>query len=239
MYLNWFSVNQRAEKIKFDDSISRDEALTIAKVLQDLDASVSVETGVASGASTLVICNYLRFSGKDSALHYGIDPNQMGYYGGAALENLKKENLERYFCLLEGPSHLKLPELIQDKISIDFALIDGWHTFDYTLIDFFLVDKILRKGGIVAFHDMYGQAKQKVLGYIKTHRKYELAEEYLVKGNESFMRTFKFFIWRIYKKPRLLFSSYHWKYQLRNSSGLLFLRKIEDFEPPYNFYKPF
>jgi glycerol-3-phosphate dehydrogenase (NAD(P)+) len=30
-------------------------------------------------------------------------------------------------------------------IEIDFALIDGWHTFDYTLVDVFLAD-ISRKG---------------------------------------------------------------------------------------------
>lgn len=239
MYSVGYSLNQRAERVKFDDSISRDEALAIGRILEDIKAVNTLETGVASGASTLVICHYHKLSGHAGSRHYGVDPNQMSQYGGAALENLKRENSDQYFQLLEGPSHLKIPELIQDKISIDFALIDGWHTFDYTLVDFFLVDKILRKGGIVAFHDMYGSAKQKVLGFIKTHRKYELADEYLVKGNESFKKTLKFFIWRIYKNPKLLFSSYHWRYQLKNSSGLLFLKKLENFEPPYNFYHSF
>jgi predicted O-methyltransferase YrrM len=239
MYKIGYSTNQRAEKVKFDDSISRDEALAIGNVLRDIRAEITLETGVASGASTLVICQHHKLSGQYGAMHYGIDPNQISQYGGAALENLKKESMQQYFQLLEGPSHLKIAELIQRGISVDFALIDGWHTFDYTLIDFFLIDKLLRKGGIVAFHDMYGPAKQKVLRFIKTHRKYESADDYLVKGNESFKTTIKFFIWRIFKNPKLIFSSYHWKYQIKNSSGLLFLRKTDEFEPPYNFYKSF
>jgi len=39
-------------------------------------------------------------------------------------------------------------------VKIDFAFVDGWHTFDYTLIDFFYIDKILRSGGLVSFHSM-------------------------------------------------------------------------------------
>jgi len=50
------------------------------------------------------------------------------------------------------------------------AFIDGWHTFDYTFIDFFFVDQVLKDGGILAFHDMYALSKQKVLNFIKTHR---------------------------------------------------------------------
>lgn len=239
MYQKGYSLNGKGEEKRIDDAISRDEAISIARALRDDKAVVTVEIGVASGTSALTICHNLREMGNKEAKHYGVDPNQMTDYGGIAIENLKKANLDDIFHLMEGPSHMKVPELISNKVIVDFALIDGWHTFDYTLVDFFLVDKILRPGGIVAFHDTNGLAKQKVLKYIKTHRHYEVVEDYLVRGNESFSKTIKFFLWRIFQKPSLLFSSYHWRYQLKNSSGLFFLRKKENYEPPYHFYKPF
>ena len=37
---------------------------------------------------------------------------------------------------------------------IDFAFIDGAHTFDHALVDFFYIDRMLNVGGIVAFDDL-------------------------------------------------------------------------------------
>jgi predicted O-methyltransferase YrrM len=220
-----------------DSAISEAEAEMLARVVQELNARTTLETGVAFGASALAICFAKGKAGKK--LHYGVDPNQSDFYGGAALALLENENLINEFKLLEGPSHMMLPMLIDEKIKIDFAFIDGWHTFDYTLIDFFLVDKLLRPGGMVAFHDMQGLSKQKVLRFILSHRRYCVEKKYRVKGNESFLRTIKFFVWRLLQKPRLLFSWFHWSYQLKNSSGLIVLRKIEEFEPNFDFFKNF
>ena len=52
-----------------------------------------------------------------------------------------------------GVDYLALPQLVGDRQTIQFAYIDGWHTFDYTLLDFFYVDKMLDPGGVVAFND--------------------------------------------------------------------------------------
>jgi predicted O-methyltransferase YrrM len=209
--------------------------------MQSVQAKTTVETGVASGVSALAICNALRNinQGNNDFSHYGVDPNQISYYGGAALKHLEEEGLLQNFNLLEGPSHTMLPLLIEKNVTIDFALIDGWHTFDYTLIDFFFIDKLLKEGGIIAFHDCYSSAKQKVLNYIETHRKYEYANEFFVQGNESFKTTMKFFIWRMLKNPRLIFSKFNWKYSRKNSSGLFVIRKITTFEPNFDFYKNF
>jgi predicted O-methyltransferase YrrM len=197
-----------------------------------------METGVAFGASAIAICFEKKkkgFPGK----HYGVDPNQTTFYADATRYNLEKENLNDRFELLEGPSHLMLPRLIEQKVTLDFVFVDGWHTFDYTLLDFFLADKMLRKGGMIAFHDMYSPAKQRVLNFILTHRKYRIQKQYAVRGNESRVRTMKFFVWRLSRNPRLLFSWFHWRYQLFNSSGLIVLKKEEDFEPNFDFYKSF
>ena len=118
------------------------------------------------------------------------------------------------------------------------AFVDGWHTFDYTLIDFFYIDQILKVGGIIAFHDMYGLSKQKVLKYILTHRKYRVMKEYKI-SEKNKIAVLKFFIWRIIKSPLLIFSKFHWTFQTKSPYGIIFLEKLSDFEPDYNFYKSF
>jgi predicted O-methyltransferase YrrM len=230
-------IDQNGQERIVDSTISEPEAVLIARVVADIAAVNTLETGLAFGASALAICGAKK--DKGNSVHYGIDPNQSRSYGNVALALLKEADLLDKFVLLEGPSHLMMPGLIESKLNLDFAFIDGWHTFDYTLVDFFFIDKMLKKGGIVAFHDMYAPSKQKVLNFILTHRKYKIESSYRVNGNESTFFTLKFFLWRLFKKPQLLFSKYHWTYQLRNSSGLIFLRKVENFEPEFDFYKAF
>lgn len=226
-------------KRTIDDGISQKEANVLKNILLENDISTTLEIGVAHGVSTLVFCSVLKFLNKSNSLHYGIDPNQFSDYGGAAINALKKENLEDYFKLLEGPSHLMLPELIKNNVVIDCALIDGWHTFDYTLIDFFLIDKILKQGGIILFHDMYMRSKQKVIKFIKSHRDYKIMDHYNKQLEEYNLKTLKFFMWRIWKTPALFFSKYHWLYQTKSSHGLFIIQKKSNYEPPFNFYKSF
>ncbi len=139
-----------------DDMISRSEALVLLNVLEKCNAITTLEVGFAHGVSALVFCQALRESKKAHAQHYAVDPNQYTSYNGAGCTAIDKAGYSDLLNVLAGPSHIEIPKLLEKGIRIDCALIDGWHTFDYTLIDFFLIDKILRTGGYVAFHDTYG-----------------------------------------------------------------------------------
>jgi predicted O-methyltransferase YrrM len=229
----------RGEKHIVNDMISKSEANLLYQIIVSEKPYRTLEVGLAHGVSALVFCQAHMENGIANSRHYAIDPNQFTTYGGAALKACQDAGLDNLMTILDGPSHMKIPELIKENVALDFAFIDGWHTFDYTMIDFFLIDKILKKGGYVAFHDVYGRAKQKVIDFIFTHRKYEIATEMKHMGKEPWSRTMKFFLWRIYKDPALLFSWYHWKFQFKNSSGLLILKKVEEFEPDFDFYKAF
>jgi len=240
MYATGFVTDRKNQKRRaIDSTISKAEALVLMQIIADTKAIVTLETGVAFGASALAICYAKKDFQGANKMHYGIDPNQRTEYEEAAIVSLEKEKLQDQFTLLDGPSHLMIPKLIEKGVQLDFAFVDGWHTFDYTLFDFFLIDKMLKPGGIVAFHDMYALSKQKVLRFILTHRKYKIVKERKVRGNESKMSTLKFFLWRLKNKPALLFSWFHWSYQLYNSSGLIVLQKVENFEPDFSFYKSF
>lgn len=229
MYASGFAMDRNNQLKKVHSTISEAEALVLMKIIVETKATVTLETGVAFGASSLAICDAKGNFEAEGKVHYGIDPNQSTEYGDVALVSLEKEELQNQFQIMEGPSHIMLPKLIEKGVQLDFAFVDGWHTFDYTLIDFFLIDKMLKPGGNVAFHDMYSLSKQKVLRFILTHRKYEIVKKAKVKGNESKIRTLKFFLWRLKNRPRLLFSWFHWNYQLFNSSGLIVLQKKRKF----------
>src|SRR5205814_9933840 len=94
---------------------------------------------------------------------------------GAALAALDRAGLRDRFTLLEGPAHLVLPPLVEQSVQLDFAFIDGWHTFDYKLLDFFFIDKMLRPGGIVALHDYQWESTGHVVRFALTHRRYTVA----------------------------------------------------------------
>jgi len=240
LYRTGFIVDRKnVERRAISSTISEAEAVILMKIVSDVKAEVTLETGLAFGASAIAICHAKQSFHSERKIHYAIDPNQNDFYEGAALVALEQEGLDNQFKLLEGPSHMKLPELISNNEKLDFAFVDGWHTFDYTLLDFFLIDKILKPGGIIAFHDMQALSKQKVLRYILTHRKYRIEKKYAVRGNESRLYSFKFFLWRLLKHPLLLFSWFHWHYQMFNSSGLLVLKKVETYEPDFDFYTNF
>jgi hypothetical protein len=75
--------------------------------------------------------------------------------------------------LLEEFSYIALPKLLikYGNNYFDFIFIDGWHTFDYTLIDFFYADKLLRKGGIILIDDALHKGVQKFVKYVESNYK--------------------------------------------------------------------
>jgi predicted O-methyltransferase YrrM len=221
-----------------NDGIKESEGEMLLKMCQETKAMMTLETGLAFGASALVFLHHHATCARGGK-HFAVDPNQLTSYRGAALRIIEDAGYASYFKLFNGPSHLEIPRIIELKTSLDCAFIDGWHTFDYTLIDFFLIDKLLRPNGMVALHDMYGPAKQKVLRFILSYRDYEIMKRYRISGQERRVLILKFFVSRMLKRPSLLLSRYHWQYQLSDSSGLIVLRKKSNYEPSYNFYRRF
>jgi hypothetical protein len=56
----------------------------------------------------------------------------------------------------------------------DFAFVDGRHHFDYVLVDFFYIDKLLRVGGYAVFDDLWLPQVRKVVSFVLRNRDYAL-----------------------------------------------------------------
>ncbi len=59
-------------------------------------------------------------------------------------------------------SYKALPDAVTRKEKYQLIFIDGWHTFDYTLVDFFYADLLLELGGFLVFDDVQLPAVAKV-----------------------------------------------------------------------------
>ena len=148
------------------------EGMFCQEIISKTKSEVGLEVGLAYGISALFICDALIKTAKTR--HIVIDPYQFIDWDGIGLNNLKMAGYENLIEFYELPAHIALPQLETRKVKVDFAFIDGWHTFDYALIDFFYIDKILRVGGIVALDDTCMRGVKKLCKYILTNRAYSL-----------------------------------------------------------------
>ena len=224
-----YDLNGKERKIT--GGISLSQANFLKEIIKTRQLCNCVETGVAYGVSTVTICQALSKLEKKglSCQHWGVDPCQYSEHNGVAVAALRRCGLDHLFELMEGPSYIMLPKLVERGESFDLVFIDGWHTFDYTLIDVFFADKMLKPGGILVMHDMQMPSKQKVWNYLYTHRKYKRLQAPM---RPIFRRILSCGKNTLLRGPRM---------GLVNLIQPLMLvaEKTSDYEPNYNFFHNF
>lgn len=132
----------------------------------------TLETGMAYGMSTLFICQAIEDNGV--GCHTAIDPFQEGEFRSIGLLNLERARLRHRLQFHLGASDAVLPRLCAEGRTLDFAFIDGWHLFDFTLVDFYYIDKMLTVGGHVAFDDLWLPAVRKAVSFVLRNKPYRL-----------------------------------------------------------------
>jgi len=158
-------------------SLSRADCELVERAIAACGAVTAVEVGMAFGVSTLCIASALH----DNAVHaparlVTIDPHQHSGWHGAGMHLIRRAGFEKSVELIEEPSQIALPRLAANGERFGFALIDGWHTFDHTLVDFFFIDQLLTRGGIVVIDDAGYPAVHNVVRFILANRDYELVD---------------------------------------------------------------
>ncbi len=179
-----------------------------------------VEIGMSCGLSTLGMLTALHEIGNGCMI--SIDPFQSTERKSIGVANVRRAGFANRHTLMEAKDYIALPQLLERGDKFDFAYIDGWHTFDYTLLDFFYIDKMLNVGGVVAFNDCGWKAVHRVLRFVSTHRKYKEIDVGLT---------------RDYSGRNILFT------MLRRAADFArqdrYYQKLEDWEPHSHFYKRF
>jgi predicted O-methyltransferase YrrM len=167
-------------------SIDAGEARFLDALVREVRPNVTLEVGLAYGCSALAILN----ASPSGSRHIAIDPHQHGIgddwkgmsltaeqrsgWRGIGMANLDRAGFGDRVELIEETSHQALSILERRGERVDFAFIDGWHTFDHALVDFFGVDLILNVGGIVAIDDANTYpAVHKLCRFIASNRSYK------------------------------------------------------------------
>jgi predicted O-methyltransferase YrrM len=127
---------ESGNEYKLQSEVDRFEGeLLHAVISSDRTIRRTLEIGCAYGLSSQHICSAL--SKRESATHVITDPAQHAYWHGVGVYNLKRAGFS-FFELIERPSEFILPELTQSEAgTYDLVFIDGVHTFDHMLLDFF------------------------------------------------------------------------------------------------------
>jgi len=154
-----------------DHHIPEDEGDFLQQTIRDTKPQVCLEVGCAYGVSSLYIGEALRQVG--ATRHIIIDVYQHALFDNIGHLNLQRAGYGDLICFFEEFSYKSLPQLIERQVKVDFAFIDGQHTFDYVLVDFFLIDKLLKPGGIVVFDDLWLPAVRSVCRYILSNLRYK------------------------------------------------------------------
>src|SRR5204862_913148 len=93
---------------------------------------------------------------------------------GQGVENVRAAGFAAMHECIAEPDYVALPALVKKGETFDFILIDGYHSFESTLLDFFYCDRLLADGGLVVFHDTAFPAVYKAVRCLMTHMTYAL-----------------------------------------------------------------
>jgi predicted O-methyltransferase YrrM len=147
-------------------------ALLFNTIRDDISIVKTLEVGCAFGLSSLHICKALQ--SRTRASHTIIDPFQTTQWDGVGVKHLEEAGI-RFFNLVEVKSEFALPRILeQGEGRFDFIFIDGWHTFDHTLLDCFYATRLLRVGGYLAIDDVIFPAVRRVVDFVLNYPCYEL-----------------------------------------------------------------
>ncbi len=208
----------------------------LARLIADNpDIERTLEVGCAYGLSSLHICGAT--AGRPKAYHIIVDPYQTTGWKGIGIGNLDRAGID-FYELREEPSEYGLPNLLQEKIApLDLVFIDGWHTFDQTMLDVYYAIKLVRVGGYIVVDDANWASVSKVVSYVS---KYPCLE--LVGGGEAaWVRRLRFPIKLLKPLAETIFP--HWLYDQFYARGkfpsTVALRKVSDDERNFDWYRSF
>ena len=156
----------------FPTSVSYESGMVLYDLIRSRALQKTLEVGMAYGLSTLFICQALKDG--SAGLHTALDPAQSSSWGSIGLLNVERAGLGHLLRFLEATSDAALPRLHAQGERFDFAFIDGMHLFDYTLVDFYYIDKMLEVNGYLVFDDIWMPGIRRVITFVLRNRAYKL-----------------------------------------------------------------
>ena len=218
------SLTLNGEKIPVHSDIGLAHAEALYETVLRTRPAMVLEVGMAFGVASLCILSALREIDQGGKL-LSIDPLQTPDWQGCALASIARAGLKNWHEMHEDYDYKVLPRLLDSGRKLDFAYIDGWHTFDYTLLDWWYVDKMLKPGGLAVFNDCAWPAVDKAIKFVVSHRKYTEIEVGIPRQSQRKKQLLAALTLGLVKAPL--------------DGRDRYFRKDADWEPKWDFYAPF
>jgi predicted O-methyltransferase YrrM len=146
----------------------KEEFVELLKIFQELNPKYILEIGTASGGSLFCFCKLA----KDDATIISIDLPEGPFGGGypewkiPIYQAFAKENQKLYLLRKDSHKEETLEEVkkILNENQLDFLFIDGDHSYEGVKKDFEMYSPLVKKEGIIAFHDINPGPPQNVGG---------------------------------------------------------------------------
>jgi len=230
--------NSEGSDIKIHSETSYEQCVFLQEIIKKNNFNSSLEIGLAFGISSVAIAEAVK---QNNGKHVVIDKFQNQYWNGIGLEILKKASLIDIVEFHEDFSYFVLSKLVVEKAhSFDFAYLDTTKLFDWLLVDFFLLDKLIKVGGIIVFDDVSFPAIRKLLRYISQLPHYEVYDVFpfnnKIRSRKKILNIFKYFPKNKYfLRPEIIKNDF----QLNINSHCIALRKISEDKREYDWHIDF
>ena len=183
------------ESVKVHSNVGVGSAGVLQRAIEVAKPQLACEVGLAFGISSLYILDAMQRHGNGRLI--GMDPAQHdGTWRGGGLFNLEQAGFANQYEFHEETSQRVLPRLAAAGTRIQFGFIDGWHTFDHTLVDFFYIDQMLDPGGVVVLDDVGYPGLRRLAHFIVTNRDYEILDFDPIQQTHSWKQQIK----RVFQK---------------------------------------
>lgn len=163
------------DSIAVHSHVGEGSGRVIQHAIEVAKPKLACEVGLAYGISSLYILDAMQQHGNGRLI--GMDPAQHdGTWRGGGLFNLQRAGFIDRYEFHEDTSQRVLPRLAAAGTRIQFGFIDGWHTFDHTLVDFFYIDQMLDVGGVLVPDDVGYPSLRRLAHFMVTNRDYEILD---------------------------------------------------------------
>lgn len=154
-------------KVRLHSSINTNEGKLLTYFVKKFKVRTALEIGMAYGISAMFMLLAMLSNSKSRNIYLtSIDPYQSTQWKNLGRKNLENIGLLGHHTLHEDKSEIILPLLLKLQHKYDLIFIDGWHTFDNTLIDVYYAIRLVSVGGLIIIDDIRHQGVGTLIKYV-------------------------------------------------------------------------
>jgi predicted O-methyltransferase YrrM len=153
----------------------KQECEFLAKLLLQLKPETTLDWGLGDAAVCMVIALARREVGIPGQ-HISLDPFQHSISKDVGLIQLQCRGLRDDVDFREVRSDEFLVEAVKLNRPFDFIFVDGDHSFGGKVTDAHLAHRVLKPGGIIAFHDALLKSTAAAVSLLMRDHRYQLLD---------------------------------------------------------------